>query len=122
MHKSQSTTSNKFVVSNQNQNEKHISLETTNDKLLNKLVNSNTATETEQQPTTNPTETLNDKLNAITQTESGLLYDTSLNFMNTFLIRIFSDFFTENKWKMKVKNKIQNKLSTIQMPYFMEGN
>jgi hypothetical protein len=55
-----------------------------------------------------------------TQTDQTLIYDTSLNFMNTFLIRIFSDFYTHQFWITKIRTKIQNKLNTIKMPYFME--
>jgi hypothetical protein len=55
------------------------------------------------------------------QTESGFLYDASLNFMNTFLIRIFADFFTHKQWISLIQNKIQNKLSKIKLPYFIEG-
>jgi hypothetical protein len=55
-----------------------------------------------------------------TQTDNGLLYDSSLNFMNTFLIRVFADFFTHKHWISLIKNKIQNKLGKIKVPYFME--
>ena len=54
------------------------------------------------------------------QTDNGLLYDTSLSFMNIFLIRIFEDFFTHKFWISKIKQKIQNKLNTIKVPHFME--
>jgi cytoplasmic polyadenylation element-binding protein len=55
-----------------------------------------------------------------TQTDSGLLYDSSLSFLNTFLIRAFADFFTHKHWLSKIENKLQNKLNKIQVPYFME--
>ena len=60
------------------------------------------------------------QLNVNTQTENGLLYDSSLNFMNTFLIRVFADFFTHQHWISLIKHKIQNKLTKINVPYFME--
>lgn len=56
-----------------------------------------------------------------TQTESGLIYDSSLAFMNTFLIRLFADFFEHQYWISKIQQKMQNKLNTIKLPYFMEG-
>ena len=60
-------------------------------------------------------------VNAIeTQTENGYLYDKSLAFLNTFLIRAFADFFNEKKWINLIQTKIQKKLSTIKVPYFME--
>jgi hypothetical protein len=55
-----------------------------------------------------------------TQTESSLFHDSSLAFMNTFLIRIFADFFTQKQWINLIQNKIQNKLKKINVPYFME--
>lgn len=56
-----------------------------------------------------------------TQTENGLIYDSSLAFMNTFLIRLFADFFEHKYWISKIQTKMQNKLNTIKLPYFMEG-
>jgi hypothetical protein len=64
--------------------------------------------------------TASDSLAVETQTDAGLLYDSSLNFMNTFLIRAFADFFTHKQWISLIKNKIQNKLTKIKVPYFME--
>lgn len=55
-----------------------------------------------------------------TQTDTGLLYDASLAFMNTYMIRIFADIFTHEHWIKAIQNKIQNKLSKIDVPYFME--
>lgn len=55
-----------------------------------------------------------------TQTDTGLLYDTTVAFINTFLIRAFADFFTDKQWIERIQNKIQNKLSMIHVPYFME--
>jgi hypothetical protein len=88
MQRSQSIICNKLLVSNHNHGEKSISLETQNDKLLHKLVNTNETDSAgnESLNANNSTE----QLNVNTQTDTGLLYDTSLNFMNTFLIRIFS--------------------------------
>ena len=92
MQKSQSIVCNKLLVSNHNHGEKQISNESQNDKLLHKLVNTNEtdASVNESLNNTNTNNNNNEPLNATTQTDSGLLYDTSLNFMNTFLIRIFS--------------------------------
>ena len=55
-----------------------------------------------------------------TQTENGLLYDSSITFMNTFLIRIFADFFTHERAISLIQTKIQNKLNKIRVPHFME--
>lgn len=55
-----------------------------------------------------------------TQTDTGLLYDTTVAFINTFLIRAFEDFFTHQQWIERIQNKIQNKLSMIRVPHFME--
>ena len=63
----------------------------------------------------------NTKIETNTQTENGLVYDSSLAFMNTFLIRIFADFFTHQYWISKIQTKMQNKLNTIKLPYFMES-
>ncbi|CAF0990777.1 unnamed protein product [Brachionus calyciflorus] len=59
-------------------------------------------------------------LNVGTQTEESFLYESSLTFMNTFLIRIFADFFYNKHWINQVQTKIQNKLNKIKVPYFME--
>lgn len=55
-----------------------------------------------------------------TQTDNGLLYDSTVAFINTFMIRAFADFFTHKHWIDRIQNKIQNKLSMIRVPYFME--
>ncbi|RMZ94273.1 testis-expressed sequence 2 isoform X1 [Brachionus plicatilis] len=60
-------------------------------------------------------------LNAETQTDSSYMYDSSLAFMNTFLIRVFADFFYDKYWIGQVQTKIQNKLNKIRMPHFMES-
>lgn len=88
-----------------------------NSESMNKSDDSPSETTTSGTSTPNPASTVN---TAHTQTESGLLYDSSLNFMNTFLIRIFADFFTHQHWISLIKNKIQNKLTKIKVPYFME--
>jgi len=88
MQRSQSIVCNKLLVSNHNHGEKQISNESQNDKLLHKLVNTNETDASVKESLNNNNN--NEPLNATTQTDSGLLYDTSLNFMNTFLIRIFS--------------------------------
>lgn len=55
-----------------------------------------------------------------TQTDNGLLYDSSITFMNTFLIRMFADFFTHERAISLIQTKIQNKLNKIRVPHFME--
>jgi hypothetical protein len=60
-------------------------------------------------------------LNMSTQTNQSLLYDTSLTFLNTFLIRVFADFFHSTQHIKQIQNKIQNKLNKISVPYFMES-
>jgi hypothetical protein len=58
---------------------------------------------------------------AQTQTEnSQMQLNSSITFMNTFLIRLFADFFTHKQWIDFIQNKIQNKLSKIKVPSFME--
>ena len=58
---------------------------------------------------------------AQTQTESNQIQlNSSITFMNTFLIRLFADFFTHKQWIDFIQNKIQNKLSKIKVPSFME--
>lgn len=117
----QKKSNNKLIISNQNDiitvassSTGTMSYDTTNDKLIYKLVN-------EADKATPAPETDNETNNELgTQTENGLLYDTSLNFMNTFLIRMFNDFFTHQFWVQKIRTKIQNKLNKIKMPYFME--
>ena len=51
---------------------------------------------------------------------SSLLQNSSITFMNTFLIRLFADFFTHKQWIDLIQTKIQNKLSKIKVPNFME--
>lgn len=46
--------------------------------------------------------------------------EKSLFLINTFLIRIFQDFYTHEQWQDKIKQKIQNKINTIKVPYFIE--
>ena len=59
---------------------------------------------------------------AQTQTEtSQLSLNSSLTFMNTFLIRLFADFFTHKQWIDSIQNKIQNKLSKIKLPSFIDN-
>ena len=48
------------------------------------------------------------------------MYDSSLSFLNTFLIRAFADFYTHKRWISLIQAKIQKKLNTIKVPYFME--
>lgn len=98
-----------------------LSYSVTNDKIIYKINDS-----AESDKSSSSSSSSND-INSIltqtpreTQTEGGLLYDSSLNFMNTFLIRIFADFFNHQHWIELIQNKIQNKLNKIKIPYFME--
>ncbi len=82
------------------------------------LINDNNNNSNEIEDNNN-TDDNNNNNTISTQTDQTLIYDTSLNFMNTFLIRIFSDFYTHQFWITKIRTKIQNKLNTIKMPYFL---
>ena len=115
-------------------NDYTFSYSTSNDKIIYKLEdkkplslslsNSSTSGNTSVATTPNSTGMTNSFEKKCTdsnsQTENALVYDSSLAFMNTFLIRLFADFFTHQYWISKIQTKMQNKLNTIKMPYFME--
>lgn len=89
----------------------------TTSEATNKNIQSGSGADTSEQLTTetNALSTTRD-----TQTDNGLLYDSTVAFINTFMIRAFADFFTHKHWIDRIQNKIQNKLSMIRVPYFME--
>jgi hypothetical protein len=101
------------------------SYDATNDKIIYKIIDDsrNQKSGSDAGPIDDPTTATSTSLpnNIVsTQTENALLYDTSLAFMNTFLIRVFADFFTHKYWIEHIRTKIQKKLNTISVPYFME--
>ena len=107
--------------------------DTTNDRLVYKIVNNSdddaNSNETVTQLNVKMSESTSQEnlsinaniKNMSTQTNQCLIYDTSLTVINTFLIRIFADFFNSKDYIKKIQTKIQNKLNTISVPYFMES-
>jgi len=91
----------------------NLNYSTSNDKIIYRLNESSNEAKTG--------ELLNQTSEQTTQTENGLVYDSSLAFMNTFIIRLFADFFTHQYWISKIQTRMQNKLNTIKLPYFMES-
>jgi hypothetical protein len=106
--------------------------DTKNERLVYKIINSGddmNKSETISQLNTKLSESTsqenlsinNNIKNMSTQTNQCLIYDTSLTVINTFLIRIFADFFNSKDYIKKIQTKIQNKLNTISVPYFIES-
>lgn len=75
---------------------------------------------TDQPSSESSSSTTTNQLAKESQTDTGLLYDTSLALFNTFVIRMFTDVFTHHDIIERIQSKIQNKLSKIDVPYFME--
>lgn len=103
-------------------NEK-IGYEVTSNKIIYKVAEGSTAPHTNEEENESQSSESGVDISGRsrdTQTDTGLLYDTTIAFINTFLIRAFSDFFTHKEWIDRIQKKIQNKLSMIDVPYFME--
>lgn len=102
------------------------SCDVANDKIIYKIINDDDSSsvgtkmsESGSKDNLDASASINNEMS--TQTNQSFLYDASLTFMNTFLIRTFADFFNRTEYITQIKNKIQNKLNKISVPYFMES-
>ncbi len=71
----------------------------------------------------NETVSLKNNIEATSKLNNELIvqnYEKTLKFLNAFLLRTFADFFTHQQWIEKIKTKIQRKINTIKVPYFIE--
>lgn len=108
-----------------------LSFDVSNNKIIYKMLDEEPSTSKEskenskenKENTDQPSESNSSSTNQLakeSQTDTGLLYDTSLALFNTFVIRMFTDVFTHHDIIERIQSKIQNKLSKIDVPYFME--